>query len=1044
MNNIDKTKEELLKELLELQLENTSLKKDFGKNIFNLKVAEQMLLQNKKKYRNLIDKMPDGVYKSTPEGKFININDSLVKMLGYDSKEELMAIDIKTQLYFEISDRESKALEENKKELGIFRMKKKDGSEIWMEDHGWLNYNQTQNVVYHEGIIRDITERIEAEIMLLESKQQLQLIYDSVSDPLFQIEVQNEDDFIFISMNKSGLEAIGITLEQLSNKNVKEIIPQPSLDLVLGKYHEAIRTGKSVRWEEETEYPNGVKTAIVSISPIFNEKGKCIRLTGSIHDITERKQAEFKLQEKENNYRLLVESANEGILVTQDNNLKFVNAKLMELLGYTEEELLSIPFIELIHPDYRELIVDNYKKRINGEIVSKSYNVRAINKDQTTRWLDFSAVKIEWEGKPATMSFITDISERQRAEEKLQKSNDFIINTLENMTDGYVSLNTDWVYTYVNSYAAQMLGRKPEDLIGKHIWTEFPEGIHQVSYGNYYKAVASQQPIIFEEYYPLWNLWYENKIVPSKEGLAIFFQNITERKQSENTLRESEERHRSLVEWTTDAIVVHRDGKIIYANSAAQNAVTTSHPQDLLGRSIIDFIHPDFHNLMMERSKTIAKIGDTTPLIQAKFIAMDSTVIDVEMQSILVNYNGIPAIQTSIHDITKRKETENLIIKAKEHAEESDRLKSAFLANMSHEIRTPMNGILGFTNLLKEASLTPENQQEYIKIIDQSGARLLNIINDIIDISKIESNQMMVFFSETNVNDIIESIYNFFKPETLAKGIHLNFKNGLSRDKVLINTDGEKLYGILINLVKNAIKFCDKGIIEFGYTLKDNPTNPELEFYVKDSGVGIQKERQHAIFDRFIQADVSDKRAFQGAGLGLSISKAYVEMLGGKIRVESEVGTGSSFYFTIPYTAIQKTKAVPINTVAVKEPENQVKNLKTLIVEDDAISKLLIKKSITKFSRQILTVSTGVEAVEAFRNNPDIDLVMMDINMPEMNGYEATKKIREFNKKVIIIAQTANAFASDKKEAMAAGCNDYISKPININVLKDLLQKYFE
>lgn len=250
---------------------------------------------------------------------------------------------------------------------------------------------------------------------------------------------------------------------------------------------------------------------------------------------------------------------------------------------------------------------------------------------------------------------------------------------------------------------------------------------------------------------------------------------------------------------------------------------------------------------------------------------------------------------------------------AKEKAEESDRLKTAFLANMSHEIRTPMNGILGFVELLKEPKLSGEEQQEYILIIEKSGERLLNIINDIVDISKIEAGQMAVNIKESNINDQIAYINTFFQPEFERKGLNYSFKNGLPSKDAVIKTDREKIYAILINLVKNAIKFTNEGAIEFGYELHKKNEHTELVFFVKDTGIGIPRDRQEAIFERFIQADISDKMALQGAGLGLSISKAYVEMLGGKIWIESEAGKGSAFYFTIPYIHESIETAISMN-----------------------------------------------------------------------------------------------------------------------------------
>jgi signal transduction histidine kinase len=389
-------------------------------------------------------------------------------------------------------------------------------------------------------------------------------------------------------------------------------------------------------------------------------------------------------------------------------------------------------------------------------------------------------------------------------------------------------------------------------------------------------------------------------------------------------------------------------------------------------------------------------------------------------------------------EITVEERTKELL-KAKEQAEESDRLKSAFLANMSHEIRTPMNGILGFAELLKEPGLTGEEQQDYVRIIQKSGVRMLNIINDIVDISKIEAGLMKLEIQESNVNEQIEYIYTFFKPEVEAKGMNLLTNTPLTTKEAILKTDREKVYAILTNLVKNAIKYSNEGTIEIGYIKKD--TN--LDFYVKDTGIGIPNNRLDAIFERFIQAEIPDEWAQQGAGLGLSITKAYVEMLGGKIWVESEEGVGSTFYFTLPYNTVL-TKETVVKQIVPFDNNDQIRKLKILIAEDDKVSEMLIDKTLKTFGKEIIKTRTGVEAIVACKKNPDIDLVMMDIRMPDMGGYDATRQILKFNKEVVIIAQTAHGLYGDREKAIEAGCNDYIAKPINKADLLLLIQKYFQ
>ncbi|MHC1780284.1 MAG: response regulator [Bacteroidales bacterium] len=384
--------------------------------------------------------------------------------------------------------------------------------------------------------------------------------------------------------------------------------------------------------------------------------------------------------------------------------------------------------------------------------------------------------------------------------------------------------------------------------------------------------------------------------------------------------------------------------------------------------------------------------------------------------------------------VIQRYEMIHNLIEAKERAIESDRLKSAFLANMSHEIRTPMNGIMGFLQLLNDVDLTSDDRQYYFDIITKSGERLLSTINDIIEISKIESGQLNVVYGNVNIKEILNFHYNFFKKQTDEKGISLIMKSGTEVLDIVLS-DQHILDGILTNLIKNAVKFTTIGEIEFGTYLNEN----SLVFYVKDTGTGISKNRQEAIFDRFVQADLDYKRPHEGSGLGLSIVKAYADLINGKVWVESEEGRGSTFFFAVPYSPIQ------VNEHLLRPKEftgDKGVHHKILIAEDDEACFKLMERSLAGHKFTVFHAWNGEEAVCMMKDNPEIPVILMDLRMPLMDGLDAAKKIRQFNKMVKIIAVTVNALSIDKEIALNSGCDDYVLKPVNGKILIDTIKRH--
>ena len=345
-----------------------------------------------------------------------------------------------------------------------------------------------------------------------------------------------------------------------------------------------------------------------------------------------------------------------------------------------------------------------------------------------------------------------------------------------------------------------------------------------------------------------------------------------------------------------------------------------------------------------------------------------------------------------------------------------------------------MNGILGFSELLKDPQLSGEEQAEYINLIHESGQRMLNLVNDLMDISKIDAKEVKLEITETPVNQILRDLKAFFTLEANKKGLRLTCTTGLSDRESIIHTDSVKLNQIVTNLIQNALKFTPKGGIDFGYSKKESM----LEFYCIDSGIGVPLDQKEKIFERFQQANISLTRNHEGSGLGLSITKAFVEMLGGKIRVETSEGAGSNFTFTLPYTpatpAVQQD-VPPLRLYTGKHPD-----LCVLVAEDDEVSALLLQRNFKNENITIILAENGWEAVNLVQLHPEINLVLMDIKMPLMNGYDAAKLIKQQRPDLPVIAQSAFTSNEERKKAKEAGCDNFITKPIKKRELLAMIQ----
>ena len=891
------------------------------------------------------------------------------------------------------------------------------------------------------GVNQDITERKRAE----ESLRLFRTLLDKSNDAIEVIDMETGQ---FIDVNERACTDLGYSRSELLNMKVFDIDPNQSPE----SFYSSIRNLQSDSLIVETlhkskdgrTFPVEVNLAVVKLEKIYT--------IAIVRDITERKRITDALEMAKEYAENLIETANAIVIgLDVDGNINVFNKAAEEITGYTRSELLGQDWFETMVPKqlYPQVWVEFEKLSVSG--FPKKFENPIRTKSGEERYIVWQNNNITGKGNVlGTISFGIDITQRRKSEESLQKSQQILEGIINTIPVRVFWKDTNLVYLGCNKIFANDAGfNDPKKIIGKDDF--------QLGWKDQAELYRNDDLIILESGISRF-LIEEPQTTPEGKTITLLtskiplrgfngeilgilgtYIDITERKKAEEEIIMLAHSLESVNECVS---ITDLNDKIQFVNESYLRTYGYQ-KEELIGKKITIVRSSNNSPELINKILPATKLGGWSGELLNR--RKDGSEFPIHLSTTMISDKagkplGLIGVAT---DITERRLFEKELIDAKNKAEESDRLKSAFLANMSHEIRTPMNGILGFTELLKKPQLTGEKQLYYIDIIEKSGTRMLSIINDIISISKVEAGQTEIIISDVNVNEQVQYIYNFFRPEAEQKKLQLFFKNSLPENEAIISTDREKVIAVLTNLVKNAIKFTDTGSIEFGYNKKGN----YLEFYVKDTGIGIRPEQKELIFTRFRQGSESLTRNFEGSGLGLSISKAYVEMLGGKIWMErnsdlqlptvNREEKGSTFYFTLPNSITPNLKTDETNVLPDEATENQTGKLKILIAEDDEISEILIDITVEEISKEVIKVNTGLKAVEACRNNPDIDVVLMDIKMPEMDGYEATGEIRKFNKKVIIIAQTAYGLTGDRKMAMEAGCNDYISKPVN----KDLLIK---
>lgn len=525
-----------------------------------------------------------------------------------------------------------------------------------------------------------------------------------------------------------------------------------------------------------------------------------------------------------------------------------------------------------------------------------------------------------------------------------------------------------------------------------------------------------------------------------KQRTELIEEEIIRRKKSEEILRQSEEKFSvAFSRMPVPMFIMDTSGIVIEVNKSFEEMVGLKQNK-IIGHFIISlpfFESASDFELIKNSVQSNGSLLNHLMRYRNKS-DLNSCLLSAE----LITLNNKSHILSIVFDTSERQKYENDLKLAKEKAEESDRLKSTFLANMSHEVRTPLNSVIGFSDLLRDEN-DSEVRNEYIDIISANSKYLLELINDIIDISKIEAGQLRISESECNLNHLLGQIFQWIDKERMERGkaqVKILLTTALTDDNSFVMVDEGRLRQILINLLTNALKFTNKGSIEFGYISNEK----ELKFFVKDTGIGIQKNNLQSIFERFKQADEGAARKYGGTGLGLAISKAITELMGGSIWVESEYGKGSVFYFTLAlkYLSFEKFQQRTANNQQKFQVDFGKRTF--LIVEDDESSLFYLKTVLEKNGAKVIAVKTGIMAIEAIQNYPEIRLILMDMHLPEMTGCMAAEEIHKIRPEIPIIAQTADAMQENRERALSCGLNDFISKPIDREILLGMITKYLK
>ena len=997
--------------------------------------AEASVRKTENHFRALIDKAPDGVALIDASGKFIFISPAAKKMFGfaedledYGKPHELthpedlsMVLDELGKLFQEPSY--SPTLQ--------YRFATAEGDYKWIEStfSNMLANPDIQAIIIN---FRDINERKIAEERSKESEYFFKESQRAAFVGSYRYDLQKNH-----WTSSEVLEQIfGIESDyDRSFQGWLDLAHPEDLEMMSKYFTEAV-VGKGMPFNKEYRIirkSDGEVRWVLGLGKLSTDaNGNIQSMTGTIQDITDRIQVREALNENENKYRELFEANTDSIaifLITGEDQPKFIdcNENNALLLGYSKEELFNLS------PEQVEIRVseEELRSRIRelqgrGQV---SFETKLIHKSGRLIDVEIKAKVIKYKNQLAGMNISRDITNRKQQEESLKQSNELNNSLLQAIPFGIDIVDEEGNILFMSENLKKNVGNKS---VGCKCWELFCDDRLQCEKCPLMSGIKIGDTKWYEAGGLLggktFQISHTGMVFHGQNAMLEIFQDITEKKEVEKKLKLLAYALESIGECVT---ITDNDDKIIYVNKSFIHTYGYSY-HELMGQHTSILRSPD---IAFEHVRDILPVtiegGWSGEIMNRK---KDGSLFPIFLSTSIIKdeFDKPIALIGVARDITENRKSRAELIAAKDMAEESNRLKTAFLNNMSHEIRTPMNHIMGFSSLMAEVQGT--ERDEFAQIILKSSNQLLTLIENVILLSRLQSEISAISKNEINPGNLITSLGKIFGNDCLKKNIGLHLRIPQDHLDQSILSDQEKIKLILTNLISNAIKYTLEGFVEVGYELHEK----EIKFYVKDSGLGIPLKEQEKVFDSFYRSEQALSMAIGGTGLGLSIVRELVKALGGTLQLESEPGKGSSFNLTIPVEHASKSRVKEEILVVDHLPLQEVT---ILIADDEQINflyfEILLKKSVKKLDH----AGNGKIAV-AMAAKTKYDLIFMDLKMPILDGYEATKLIKQRHPTIPVIAQTAYATAEEREKALLAGCDDFIPKPMKKNLLLEMIQKY--